>query len=169
MKIFDTSRLLLREFSTEDAAFFLELVNEPAWLRFIGDRGIRTLEAARDYVLKGPMEMYARLGFGLWLVELRADGTPVGICGLLKRETLDDIDLGFAFLAAHRRKGYALESARATMAYAKSSLGMDRLVAITSPDNEGSQYLLEKLGFSFERTLRLSDKAPEVNLYATTI
>ncbi len=170
MKILDTNRLTLRELSTEDAAFFLELVNEPAWLRFIGDRGIKTLEASRDHLLKGPLEMYARLGFGLWLVELRSDGRPVGICGLLKRETLDDIDLGFAFLEAHRRQGYGLEAARATMAYAKKTLpGVDRLAAITSPDNEASQCLLEKLGFRFERTLRLSDNAPEVNLYAAII
>ena len=166
MKIFDTSRLTLRELNTADAAFFFELVNEPAWLRFIGDRGIKTLEAARESLLKGPMDMYTRLGFGLWLVELQADHTPVGICGLLKRETLDDIDLGFAFLAEHRRKGYGLEAARATMAYAKSTLGANRLVAITSPDNVDSQRLLEKLGFRFERTVRLSDNAPEVNLYA---
>ena len=166
MKILDTDRLALRELNPQDAAFILELVNEPAWLQYIGDRGIRTLEAARDYLLKGPIAMYARHGFGLWLVELRDGQTPVGICGLIKRDALDDIDLGLAFLASYRRKGYAYEAARTTMLYARSVLGVRRLAAITSLDNEGSRRLLEKLGFIFERTIRLSADAPEVNLYA---
>ncbi len=169
MKILDTDRLVLRELDTPDATFILELVNEPAWLRYIGDRSVRTLAAARDYLLNGPMASYARCGFGLWLVELRTDQTPVGICGLIKRETLDDLDLGFAFLAAHRRKGYASEAAHATMAHARSALGVRRLLAVTSLDNEDSRRLLEKLGFTFERTVRLTDDAPEVNLYAATI
>ena len=166
LKILATNRLLLRELSTDDAAFILELVNGPGWLRFIGDRGIRTLEAARDYLLKGSIEMYARLGFGLWLVERQDEHLPVGICGLLKRETLADIELGFAILGAHQRKGYALEAARATLAYASATLGITRIVAITSLDNEDSRRLLMRLGFVFERRVRLSDPAPELNMYA---
>ena len=169
MKILDTDRLVLRELDTQDAAFIMELVNEPAWLRFIGDRGVRTLEDAHDFLLKGPIAMYARHGFGSWLVELRNERTPVGICGLIKRDALDDIDLGFAFLAAHHRKGYASEAACASMAYASETLGVRRLVAIVSPGNEDSHRLLEKLGFVFERTTRLSEDAPEVNLYAVAL
>ena len=168
-QILDTDRLALRELNTADAAFILELVNDPAWLRFIGDRGVRTLEDARSFLLRGPMTSYAQFGFGSWLVELRAGQTPVGICGLLKRDTLDDIDLGFAFLAAHRRKGYASEAARATMAHARETLHVRRLVAIVSPGNEESRRLLEKLGFAFEREVRLTENALEVNLYATNL
>ena len=152
--------------NAEDAAFILVLVNEPAWLRFIGDRGIRTLEAARDYILNGPVAMYRRLGFGLWLVEARGNSAPLGICGLIQRETLADIDLGFAFLSAHHRKGYAFEAATATMAHAKTAHGLSRLVAVVSPDNEGSCRLLERLGFSMERLIRLSEDAAAVRLYA---
>ena len=169
MKILETNRLILRELDLEDAAFILELVNEPGWLRFIGDRGIRSLAAAQEYVLRGPMEMYARLGFGLWLVEQRDAHAPIGICGLLKREALDDVDVGFAFLGRYQKKGYALEAARATMAYAKATLGVSRLVAVTSPDNEGSRRLLEKLGFRFERVVRLAENLPEVKLYAAAV
>ncbi len=169
MKVLETARLSLRELNPDDAPFILELVNEPAWLRFIGDRRIRTLEAARDYVLNGPMAMYRRRGFGLWLVESKGSGTPLGICGLIKRETLADIDLGFAFLSAHHRQGYAFEAATATVAYAKSVLGLARMVAVVSPDNEGSCRLLEKLGFCLERVTCLSENAPAVKLYAVPL
>src|ERR1051325_8868201 len=122
-KILETERLSLRELDAGDAPFILQLVNEPSWLRFIGDKGIKTLAAAQDYILKGPVAMYAQVGFGLWLVELKAEGTPVGICGLIKRDSLPDIDLGFAFLADYRRRGYAFESASATILYGQNSLG----------------------------------------------
>ena len=166
MTILETARLRFRELTPADAPFILALVNEPAWLRFIGDRGLHTLAAARNYVLGGPMEMYRRLGFGLWLVERRTDGTALGICGLLKRDTLADVDLGFAFLSAHHRQGYAFEAAGATVAYARSTLGLARLVAVVSPGNEASCRLLEKLGFTLERTVSLTGNAPAVQLYA---
>jgi RimJ/RimL family protein N-acetyltransferase len=169
LKILETARLALRQLSTGDAPFIRQLVNEPSWLRFIGDKGIRTIEDARNYILKGPVDMYARLGFGLWLVELKAGNIPIGICGLIKRESLEDIDLGFAFLPAYWRKGYAFESASATISYGRERLGLQRVVAIMSPDNYASGQLLEKLGFRFERRIRLSSDAPEINLYAAAI
>ncbi len=146
-----------------------ELMNEPAWRRFIGDRGIRTAEAAQNYIVSGPMAMYARLGFGLWLVELRAGGIPIGICGLIKRDSLADIDLGFAFLSAHWRNGYAFESAAATLAHGKKKFGLRRVVAIMSADNVASGRLLEKLGFRFERMIRPASDAAEVKLFAAAI
>ncbi len=164
-KILETARLVLRELDAGDAAFILELVNEPAWHRFIGDRGIRTVEAARDYILKGPVSMYRRLGFGLWLVETRDGGIPIGICGLIKRDALADVDLGFAFLAVHHRKGYAFEATRATIDHGKRVLGLTRLVAVVSPGNEASCRLLEKLGFGSEGMICLSEGAPAVKLY----
>ncbi len=166
VKILETDRLILRRLSVEDSAFILKLVNDPLWLRFIGDRGVRTLEDAHDYILKGPMAMYARRGFGLYIVERKSDGSPLGICGLIKRGALEDVDLGFAFLPAYRAQGYAYESAAAVLAYGQSVFGLKRIVAITSPDNDRSAKLLEKLGFSFEKMIQLPDDNEEVKLFA---
>jgi len=165
MQIIETGRLILSELSLEDAPFIMELVNEPDWLRFIGDRGVRNLDDARGYIQKGPMDMYARLGFGLYKVTLKADGTPLGMCGLLKRDSLPDADIGFAFLARHRGRGYAREAAEATLAYARSSCGLKRILAITSPDNERSIGLLQKLGFTYEKTVQLSADGGESKLF----
>ncbi len=142
----------------------LRLLNEPSWLRFIGDRGVRTLEDARRYVLEGPVDMYERLGFGLYATTLKGDdANPIGICGLVKRAGLDDVDIGFALLPEHWKKGYAYEAAAAVMAYAKETVGLKRIVAITSIDNESSARLLEKIGLRFEKLIRLHDE--EVRLF----
>ncbi len=154
MKVLETDRLLLRRMSTDDAAFVLELVNDPDWVRFIGDRGVRDLDDACEYIRAGPLENYERLGFGLFAVERKADDGPIGMCGLLKREWLEDVDLGFAFLRAFRRHGYAREAALGTIAYARGILGLARIAAITSLENEPSQNLLWQLGFRFERIVR---------------
>ena len=113
--------------------------------------------------------MYRRLGFGTWLVERRAGSVPVGICGLLKRASLPDVDLGFAFLARHWRNGYATESAAATMVYGKNVLGLAKIVAVVSPENDASSRLLEKLGFTYARMTQLSEHAPQVKLYAAIL
>ncbi|MEP7341133.1 MAG: GNAT family N-acetyltransferase [Acidobacteriota bacterium] len=165
MKVLETDRLHLRWLSTGDAEFILELLNDSSFLQFIGDKGVRTLEDARNYILNGPVDMYARLGFGLYLTELKDGGVPIGICGLIKRDTLDDVDIGFAFLPGFWAKGYAYESASAVMAYGKDVLGLKRIVAITSPNNHASAKLLEKLGLQFEQMIRLSEDASEVRLY----
>jgi RimJ/RimL family protein N-acetyltransferase len=166
MKVLETERLILRRLRAEDAGFILQLVNEPSWLRYIGDRGVRTLEDARRYILKGPVEMYERLGFGLYLVELKQDAVPIGMCGLLKRDTLKDVDIGFAFFPGFWGKGYAHEAAAAVLQYGRGVLGLKRIVAITSPDNHSSIRLLEKLGLKFEQMLRLTEGEPEVKLFA---
>ena len=166
MKVIETDRLILRWLTTDDAAFMLELLNDPSWLRFIGDRGVRTLEDARNYILTGPMEMYSRLGFGLYLTELKDEGrTPIGICGLIKRDSLEDVDLGFAFLSRFQSKGYGFEAASATLAYGREQLGLKRIVAITSEDNEGSSRLLEKIGMKFERMIMVADDTEELKLF----
>lgn len=167
MKVVETNRLILRWLGTGDAAFILRLVNEPSWLKYIGDKGVKTLRDAEDYIRKGPREMYERLGHGLYLVETKERGEPIGICGLIKREALDDVDLGFAFLPEFWGKRYAVESATAAMAYGKTALGLARIVAITSQDNQPSIGLLKRLGFGFERRIRLSAEGPELELYAT--
>jgi RimJ/RimL family protein N-acetyltransferase len=166
LKVLETDRLIVRWLTLDDAEFILELVNEPSWLRFIGDKGVRTLDDARNYILKGPVEMYSRLGFGLYLVELKEAGVAVGMCGLIKRDALADVDIGFAFLPKFRGKGYAYESALAVMEYGIKAFGLNRLVAITSPDNIISAGLLEKLGFHFERVVKLSDDGEDVRLFA---
>ena len=164
-KVLETERLVLRRICLDNAPFILGLLNEPSWLRFIGDKGVRTLEDARDYILKGPVESYRRFGFGLYLTELKGDATPIGICGLLKRDVLEDVDVGFALLPAHWGKGYALEAASAAVAYGRSAFGLKRIVALTAPDNEKSQRVLEKLGLEFERMVRLAEVGPESRLY----
>jgi RimJ/RimL family protein N-acetyltransferase len=167
VKVLETERLVLRWLGTDDAAFILQLVNEPSWLRYIGDRGVRTLEDARKYIEKGPVEMYGRLGFGLYLVELKENGDPIGICGFVKRDSLEDVDIGFAFLQRFRGQGYAFESASAVMSFGRGTLGLSRVLAVTSQENHVSARLLEKLGFRFERLARLAADAEEVKLFAT--
>lgn len=166
MSIIETERLSLRRLSADDAPFYFGLVNEPSWLKYIGDKGVRSIEDAHDAIQKGPVEMHDRLGFSLLLVELKDGMVPIGICGLIKRDTLQDVDIGFAFLPAYWGKGYALESAAAVMAYGKNVVGLKRLVAITSPDNASSIRLLEKIGLTYQRTLRLTDGATETKLFA---
>jgi RimJ/RimL family protein N-acetyltransferase len=166
MKVLETDRLIIRRLTFEDAAFILELVNDPTWLRFIGDRGVRTLADARNYILKGPMEMYDRLGFGLYLAELKDERVPIGLCGLIKRDSLKHVDIGFAFLPDFRSKGYAYEAASAVLAYGKNTLGLERIVAIVSPGNDSSIKLLGKLGFQFEQMITLSSQN-EVKLFIT--
>ena len=167
MKVLETERLVLRRLTAEDAAFILELLNDPAWIRLIGDRGVRTLEAAREYISNNLLAMYERHGFGLYLTELKGEGVPVGICGLIKRDSLEDVDVGFAFLPGFRGRGYGYESAAAVLEYGRRAFGLKRIVDITSPDNELSARLLEKLGFNFERTVRLSGDDEEVCLFAS--
>lgn len=160
-----TDRLTLRKLTVDDAPFILELLNEPSFLRHVGDKGVRSTADARRYILSGPIESYERFGFGLWLVVLKDAAQPIGICGLLMRESLPDVDIGFAFVPRFWSKGYAFESASAVVGHARDTLGLNRLAAIVSPGNVASIRLLEKLGFSFERTARLSESGPEIRLF----
>ena len=169
MKVLETDRLVLRWITTDDAPFILALLNEPSWLRFIGDKGVRTVDEARDYILNGPMDMYRRLGFGLYLTERKADGVPIGICGLIKRPGLDDVDIGFAFLPAHWSQGYAFESASAVLEYGRTALGMNRIVAITTPDNLSSIKLLNSVGLKYDQMTRLARDAQEVMLFSCSV
>ncbi|MBD1996048.1 GNAT family N-acetyltransferase [Leptolyngbya sp. FACHB-541] len=169
MRVVETEHLILRRLTVEDSEFILALLNDPLWLRFIGDKGVRTLNDARDYILKNLVAMYERLGFGLYLTELKGTGVSIGICGLIKRDFLEDVDLGFAFLQEFRGKGYAYESASAVMEYGRSSFGLNRIVAIASPDNFDSAKLLEKLGFRFERMVKLADDSESVSLFASDL
>jgi RimJ/RimL family protein N-acetyltransferase len=161
----ETERLILREFTFEDAAFIFELVNEPSFIKNIGDRGVRSLEDAEHYIETGPTASYARNGFGLYLVQLKESDASIGMCGLIKRPTLDDVDIGYAFLPKFWSKGYAVEAALAVREQARS-LGLKRLVAITNPDNEGSIRVLERIGMTYEKMVRLSADDIELKLFA---
>jgi len=167
MKVLETDRLILRRLTVEDAPFMLRLLNDPSFLEYIGDKGVRTLEDARQNILTGPVDMYARVGHGLYLVELRS-GMPIGICGLIKRDTLENVDLGYAFLPDYRGQGYALEAAEGVMSYGRETLGLERVVAIVSKHNHASVALLMKIGFEFERVVTLPN-GDEVNLFGTPL
>jgi RimJ/RimL family protein N-acetyltransferase len=166
LNVTESERLRVRWLDAGDSAFILELVNEPSWIRYIGEKGVKTLQDARAYIENGPGAMYKRVGFGLYMVELKETGEAVGICGLIKREGLKDVDLGFAFLPRFWRNGYAFESATAVMRYGTEVLGLRRVVAILSPDNDRSGRLLEKLGFRFEGMVELRPDDEELKLYA---
>ena len=166
MKILETDRLILRELSSEDGAFILELVNEPSFIQNIGDRGVRTLEDARVYILRVAISSYEKNGFGLYLVELKDSGQSIGMCGLIKRAELENVDIGYAFLPRFWLKGYAVEAAAAVKAYARDVLGLKRLVAITDPANQGSIRVLEKIGLKYEKMVRLSADDIELKLFA---
>lgn len=167
--VLETGRLTLRRLSPDDAPFMLALLNEPSFIRNIGDRGVRTLDDARTYIATGPLASYDRFGFGLYLVELKDDATPIGICGLLKRETLADVDIGFAFLPGFWRRGYAVESASAVRDYARDRVGLRRLVAIVNPGNEASTRVLERIGFTYERMISMGNEGTDLKLFAADL
>jgi len=163
--ILATARLNLRTVEPEDGAFYLALVNDPAFVEHIGDRGIRTLQDAHEALLSGPIAMLEERGHSLYVVELKEGGTPIGMCGLIKRASLDGVDIGYAFLPAWRGQGYAHEAGVAVLAFA-ASLGIRRVLAITSPNNIASNFLLRKMGMRFEHFLHLAPDDAGSNLYS---
>ena len=160
------SRVTLRRLALDDAPFILELLNDPDFIANIADRGVRTLDEARHYLASGPIEMYERLGYGLWCVELRTTRTPIGICGFLKRDWLDDVDVGFALLPDFRGCGYAREAVRIALARGREVFALTRIVAIVSPGNERSERLLKDLGLQFERMVQPMPGVPEIQLFS---
>lgn len=168
MSVCETARLVLRPLTADDATFIVALLNDPDWLRFIGDRKVRTRADAVRYIADGPQAMRARHGFALDAVVRKADGATMGLCGLIKRDNLDDVDLGFAFLPAYRRAGYAREAAQAALDHGERAFALARVAAITSPDNVRSIRLLESLGFVFQRTIALKPGDPDTNFYLRT-
>lgn len=166
MTVCETPRLRLREVVDADAPFILELVDSAEFRRWIGDRGVSDLASARRYIEQGPRASYARHGHGLWLVERRADGVPVGLCGLLKRDTLEDVDLGYALLARHAGAGYAREAAAAAIDWGRRERGLRRIAAIVLPDNRRSIAVLEAVGMRYERRLPPDGQGETLALYA---
>ncbi|MCC6260793.1 MAG: GNAT family N-acetyltransferase [Anaerolineales bacterium] len=166
METIETERLVIRKFSPADAPFILELLNEPSFIKNIGDRNVRNLADAEKYILDGPTASYAKNGFGLCLVTLKATGVSMGMCGLIKREALENVDVGYAFLPRFWSKGYANEAVNATLNYGWQVAKLNRIVAITDPKNTASNRVLEKLGFAFEKMIKLKADDIDLKLYA---
>ena len=167
MIVLETERLRLRWLTPDDATFMFELVNDPTWIKYIGKRNVETVDAARAYITDKYVADYQGHGFGLNLVELKDSGTPVGICGLIKREGLEDVDVGFAFLPRYAGLGYATESAAAVLEHGRRVLGIGRIVAITVPYNARSIRVLEKVGLRFEKIIRISGDDEDLALYVS--
>jgi RimJ/RimL family protein N-acetyltransferase len=167
MTVLETDRLILRRAHAGDAEFFLELLNDPSFIQNIGDRGVRTPEDARRYIQDRLTASYERNGFGMYVVERKEEAGPIGICGLVRRESLPDVDIGFAFLRRFWSKGYAVESAAAVMTYAREVLGLPRIVAVVNPDNQGSIRVLEKLGLRLHGLIRLPGEDKDIQLFAS--
>ena len=166
MSVLETERLVLEMLTTQDSEFILGLVNEPSFLANIGDREVRNLGDAHRFILEGPVDSYQRNGFGMFLTRIKADRTRIGVCGLVKRETLEDIDIGFAFKPQFWGQGFAQESSAAVMHYARHVIGLKRVVGITNPDNLGSIRVLEKVGLQFEKMIRLGDEPEPIKLFS---
>lgn len=159
-----TQRLLIRQLNLDDAKFIIELVNQKSWLQFIGDKKIYTLADAEKYLINGPISMYKNHGFGLYAVENINDQTTIGICGIIKRETLPNADLGYAFLDQFTGNGYAYEACKTILDYAKHELNLNTILAITMPENIRSIHLLNKLNFKFKEEIQPSDNSTKLNL-----
>jgi ribosomal-protein-alanine N-acetyltransferase len=164
-----TSRLVLRRLELDDAAFVVRLLNEPSFLENIGDRGVRDEKDAHRYLREGPLAMYAKYGFGLWHASLKSDGTAIGMCGLLQRDSLPDPDIGYAYFPAHWGKGYALEAAEATLRHGAEKFGLRRIIAVVSQHNAGSIRVLEQIGMQFERMHSMDPGKADVRLYGRAL
>ncbi len=162
----ETKRLILREIVAQDAEFIYDLVNQPSFVKYIGNRNVHSVETAGDFIETRYRKSYADNGFGLYLVELKENNAPIGICGFVRRDTLPDADIGFAFLPQFERKGYAFESADAVMKYGRDALKLEKVLAITTQDNHASGKLLEKLGFKFENLIKQPSDDAELKLFS---
>ena len=166
MLVIETKRLEISRLELTDAGFIHQLVNDPDFIHYIGDRQVRTIDDARGYIEKGPLKSYSLNGFGLYSIKVKDSDMLIGICGLIKRTELEDIDIGYAFLSQYRGKGYAYEATEAVLEYGKNELRLKRIIAITTTDNLPSIRLLEKAGFGFEKMILMSGETAEIKLFA---
>lgn len=155
MTVLETERLVLRECEEADAPFVLALLNSPGFLENIGDRGVRTEDDARAYIVERVIGSYRQHGFGMWLTIQKLDNTPVGLAGLVRREGLDVPDVGYAFAPRVWGQGYAQEAAAAVLAHARGPMGIPKLAAITTLENFASMAVLRKIGFTYEGVIQL--------------
>lgn len=164
--VLQTERLTLRRFTLDDASFVYELVNQRSFREFIGDKGVNSLDDARDYIEDGPLATFEKYGYCVYVVGRSANAVPIGMCGLFKRDNLDRPDIGFAFLERYFKHGFATESSLGVMRYAQDVLSLPALTAIVDPENARSIALVEKLGFSYERAYRMPDEDKDLCCYA---
>lgn len=169
MTLIDTNRLVIRNITEQDFHFIFRLLNEPSWIKYIGDKGIKTEDDAKNYIQTGPLQMYKDFGFGLFLVTLKENAVPIGLCGLIKRPSLENIDLGYAFLPEYTGKGYAFEATKAVIQYGKEQLSIDKVVAISTIDNLNSEKVLLKLGFSFDSLIKENNSSEELKLFTKVL
>ncbi len=165
MRILETERLIIRHLTQDDGEFIFELLNEPAFVRNIADRGVRTIDDAQAYILNGPVDSYAKNGFGLFAVELKETGLPTGVCGLIRRDVLPDVDIGYALLERYWNKGYAHEAAAAVLNYGYKTIKLKRIIAFTTLDNAASAKVLEKIGLQFDRIIEVPGYGGERRLF----
>lgn len=163
--LISSNRLHLSEFSLKDASFFFELVNDPDWIKYIGDRNIKTISDSEDYLKDKIIPSYKQFGFGFYVVRLKESNLPIGMCGLIKRDWMSYVEIGYAFLNKHRSKGYAIEASIATKKYAKEEIGISKIAALTDVDNEKSGNLLNRLGLEFERLISYPGEQKKCKLY----
>jgi RimJ/RimL family protein N-acetyltransferase len=164
--ILETERLALRQLDANgDAEFMVEVLNEPAFIKYVADRGVRTPADATKYITENMLPSYAKFGFGFYVVELKDTRVPIGICGLIKRDALNDVDIGFSTLREYWGRGYAYEAASALLEHGRRVHGLPRIVGITAPDNDASMNLLQKLGLRFERMIQLPGQTRETRLF----
>ena len=166
MKILETRRLILRQFTLADAPFLLQLMNEPGFIQYVADRGLRTTADAAAFLSNKILPSYERFGFGFYRVEVKDSGAPIGMCGLIKRDMLDEVDIGFATLECYSGRGYTFEASSAVFEYGRSVLGLPAIVGLTAPDNKASQHLLQKLGLRFRESIDLPGYGRESFLFA---
>ena len=162
MIILETDRLQILEFEKSDAQFIFELINEPEWIEYIGDKNVKNVNDAENFITNKLMPSYSENGYGLYVVKLKKTGKPIGMCGLVNRLGLNNTDIGFAYLKKYQRKGFAFESSTAILDYAKNILNLNRVVAITNPNNIASGKLLEKLGLTFDKMIDLSEDGKDI-------
>ena len=167
--IIETKRLRIRKLTLNDASFFYELVNDPDWIRFIGDRNVQTLQDAEDYLTNRIFKAYKDWGFGFYAVVNKKSDDLVGISGFVKRDELEHVDVGFAFLPKGRGQGFAYESTQALMNYGQETLNFTTVLAIANNDNERSHSLLKKLGFQFDKHIKLYEEEQEISLFNITL
>lgn len=167
MPIAETNRLLISKITLRDAKFFIELANSPNWLKYIGDRKVKTVKDAKAYLKNGTLKSYKEFGFGFYKITLKEkNNMPIGICGLIKREQLDEVDIGFALLPEYESKGFGFESSAIVLKLAKEKFCLKKIVAITLPTNKNSIKLLEKLGLTYEKKVKPFEDDIELLLFA---
>jgi len=169
MTIIETERILLQEANLEDAAFIFELVNSPGWLEFISDKGLKTLADAEEYIKSRLISSYQKYNLGLYKMVLKESNKAIGLCGLISRPSLPNVDIGFAILPEYGGNGYTFEAGKAVMEYGASQLGFKTILGTTAPDNIKSQKLLEKLGLRLVETIQMGDYEGDTLLYSNEV